>query len=177
MIGLGGLVKPPDNRDAIRGARKLLFLDVDGVLNTEHCRPRDAIHGKLLRRLGDVVHYSGCKIILSSTWRLHPQYRAKLIGRLESVGVDRLCVLDDTPQLPLKLGRWPPAESNRAAEIAQWIHDADLRPDLIWCAVDDLDVMNSPHAPLFNGHFVRTSRQSGLSEDCQAQLFHILGPR
>ena len=106
-----------------------------------------------------------------------PRYRAKLITRLESVGVDRLCVIDDTPQLPLKLGRWPPAESNRAAEIAEWLRNEHVRPDLVWCAVDDLDVMNSPHAASFHGHFVRTSRQSGLSEQCQAQLFHILGPR
>ena len=151
--------------------------NVDGVLNTEYCRPRDAIHSKLLKRLGEVVHYSGTKIILSSTWRLHPQYRMKLLSRLESVGVDRLAVLDDTPQLPLKMGRWPPAESNRAEEIAEWIRTANVRPDLIWVAVDDLDVMNSPHAPLFDGHFVRTSRESGLSAECQAQLFRILGPR
>ena len=167
----------PDNSEQIRHARKLLFLDVDGVLNTEYCRPRDAIHSKLLKRLGEVVHYSGTKIILSSTWRLHPQYRMKLLSRLESVGVDRLAVLDDTPQLPLKMGRWPPAESNRAEEIAEWIRTANVRPDLIWVAVDDLDVMNSPHGPLFDGHFVRTSRESGLSAECQAQLFRILGPR
>jgi len=176
FAGPPGMARPPTDTAAARGARKLLFLDVDGVLNTEYCRPRDAIHSKLLKRLSEVVRHTGTKIVLSSTWRLHPQYRAKLIGRLESVGVDRLCVVDDTPSLPLRLGRWPAAESHRAEEIAAWLK-GNNRADLVWCAVDDLDVTASPHAALFAGHFVRTSRESGLSEQCQAQLIRILGPR
>ncbi|KAJ8611294.1 hypothetical protein CTAYLR_004174 [Chrysophaeum taylorii] len=153
---------------------KILFLDVDGVLNTEFCRPRDAIHDKLLRRLGEVITFTGAKIVLSSTWRLHPDYRRKLLFELRAIGVDDSCVVDDTPQLPLKLGAWPPAEAQRAAEIAEWLRQTRLKP-ATWVAVDDLDLMQSEFASLFAGHFVRTSKESGLSEaDCQ-RLCDILG--
>lgn len=75
-------------------------LQVDGVLNTDFCVPRDAIHPKLLKRLADVVQHTGAEIVLSSTWRLHPVYRQKLINELKVVGVD--CTIDNTPSLPLK---------------------------------------------------------------------------
>jgi len=153
-------------------ARKVLFLDVDGVLNTETMRQRDAIHATLLKRLGHVLNYSGAAVVLSSTWRLHPAYRSKLLEALASVGVHG--VVDDTPQLPLKLGPWPPAEHQRASEIAQWLSGAPALDT--WAAVDDLDLTQSAYAHLFHGHFVRTSKECGLSEACSAALCDVLGP-
>jgi len=153
---------------------KVLFLDVDGVLNTESMRPRDAIHVKLLKRLSQVIAFSGARLVLSSTWRLHPAYRAKLLEALVSVGIDADVVIDDTPQLPLKLGPWPPAENQRAAEIVEWL--AKHKP-AAWAAVDDLDLTQSDHASHFKGHFVRTSKESGLSEACSCALCDILGVR
>ena len=88
-------------------------------------------------------------------------------------------MLDDTPRLPLGAGGagWPPAEANRAAEIAAWLESAPLRADCRWCVVDDLDVLQSPHAALFRGRFVRTTRVSGLTESCKEQICRILGRR
>mmetsp|Transcript_8414 Transcript_8414/g.26184 ORF Transcript_8414/g.26184 Transcript_8414/m.26184 type:complete len:222 (-) Transcript_8414:571-1236(-) len=153
---------------------KILFLDVDGVLNTEFCRPRDAIHLKLVQRLSEVIAFSGAKLVLSSTWRLHPVYRQRLLRELTNAGIDESCVIDDTPSLPLKLGPWPPAEAQRAAEIFEWLQRAHPTPS-VWAAVDDLDLTQSPHADVFSGHFVRTSKESGLSEACSSELCFILG--
>ena len=43
--------------------------------------------------------------------------------------------------------------------------------------IDDLDVTNSPHASFFHGHFVHTTRQKGLTQDCADAIMRILGPR
>ena len=136
-------------------------------------RPRDAVHPKLLKRLSNVLHYTGARLVLSSTWRLHPAYRSKLLDALGSVGIDSALVIDDTPQLPLKLGPWPPAEHQRAAEIVEWL--STQKKPIIWAAVDDLDLTQSAHAGFFHGHFVRTSKESGLSEACADALSSILG--
>jgi len=158
------------------------------VLNTEFCRPRDAIHLKLVQRLSEVrrrpgsdararrqvIAFSGAKLVLSSTWRLHPVYRQRLLRELTNAGIDESCVIDDTPSLPLKLGPWPPAEAQRAAEIFEWLQRAHPTPS-VWAAVDDLDLTQSPHADVFSGHFVRTSKESGLSEACSSELCFILG--
>ena len=168
----------PDPRNYVASARKIIFLDVDGVLNTDSCRPRDAIKSSLVERLAQAVLRTGSRIVLSSTWRLHVKYRNKLLKRLESVGVDRCLIIDDTPQLPFDLRcGWPVAEHNRACEIAAWMASARTHPDLKWVAIDDLDVTNSPHASFFHGHFVHTTRQKGLTQDCADAIMRILGPR
>ena len=168
----------PDPRNYVASARKIIFLDVDGVLNTDSCRPRDAIKSSLVERLAQAVLRTGSRIVLSSTWRLHVKYRNKLVKRLESAGVDRCLIIDDTPQLPFDLRcGWPVAEHNRACEIAAWMASARTHPDLKWVAIDDLDVTNSPHASFFHGHFVHTTRQKGLTQDCADAIMRILGPR
>ena len=89
-----------------------------------------------------------------------------------------LTVVDATPQLPFDLRcGWPVAEHNRACEIAAWMASARTHPDLKWVAIDDLDVTNSPHASFFHGHFVHTTRQKGLTQDCADAIMRILGPR
>ena len=168
----------PDPRNYVASARKIIFLDVDGVLHTDSCRPRAAIKSSLVERLAQAVLRTGSRIVLSSTWRLHVKYRNKRLKRLESVGVDRCLIIDDTPQLPFDLRcGWPVAEHNRACEIAAWMGSARTHPDLKWVAIDDLDVTNSPHASFFHGHFVHTTRQKGLTQDCADAIMRILGPR
>lgn len=48
---------------------KLLFLDVDGVLNTTRSKSLYSLSKPLLRRLEGIVRDTNCRIILSSTWR------------------------------------------------------------------------------------------------------------
>jgi hypothetical protein len=49
------------------GSDRLLFLDVDGVLNGQ----TNGIEPELVARLNRIVEMSGCKVVVSSTWRLH----------------------------------------------------------------------------------------------------------
>jgi hypothetical protein len=52
---------------------KVIFLDIDGVLNSEHCFKKDSkryrIHPKYMRNLRRIVKKTGAKIVLTSVMR------------------------------------------------------------------------------------------------------------
>ena len=58
---------------------KILFLDVDGVLNNDralgraarHNLPTFALDRHCLGLLKDIVHATGARIVVSSTWRVN----------------------------------------------------------------------------------------------------------
>lgn len=61
---------------------RVLFLDIDGVLNSEKYARSLAKGGMLgidpeaVRILDEILEATGAKIVLSSTWRLYPDLRA-----------------------------------------------------------------------------------------------------
>lgn len=57
---------------------KILFLDVDGVLNGEHYG-YGGVDDSLLFLLKTIIDETGCKIVLSTTWRLNQSARATLL--------------------------------------------------------------------------------------------------
>lgn len=61
---------------------KVLFLDIDGVLNRrgtkERCGHFLGVDRQLARRLTDFLRGTTISIVLSSTWRLHPDMHAHL---------------------------------------------------------------------------------------------------
>jgi hypothetical protein len=132
---------------------KILFLDIDGVINSY--RTAHAMDGfpfdttpeslikfdltaiKLIQRIcedGDI------KIVLSSTWRIHGDYK--------QIGEDlRLPIIDATP---IKLS------SNRGEEIQMWL---DVHPEVIqYIIVDD----DSDMLPKQQKRFVKTTMADGL---------------
>lgn len=50
------------------GPRKVIFLDIDGVLNADNGGPK--IEERFVKRLAHIVKKTGAEIILSSSWRL-----------------------------------------------------------------------------------------------------------
>lgn len=122
---------------------RIIFLDIDGVLNTPgtSCdavtwRPEP---GELLRipiepacmtRLNRLVRESGAKIVISSSWRLFARFEdlAPALARYGLVGD----VIGETPDLindPVWLDRWRMREGapfeyerlERGMEISEWL--------------------------------------------------------
>lgn len=60
---------------------KLLFLDVDGVLNSHKTGGLYALKRPCLKRLEKIVKETGCEIVLSSTWR-KDEYALKRLKRV-----------------------------------------------------------------------------------------------
>ena len=90
---------------------KVIFLDIDGVLNCEETpNPRKfpyVVDKKLLARLKKLLERTGAKIVLASSWRLDP------IGLLAAKhwGVPFIDVCPDRPNSP------------RCKEIKSWLSD------------------------------------------------------
>jgi Swiss Army Knife RNA repair-like protein len=122
---------------------KVIFLDIDGVLNCEKTRnPRKfpfVVDKKLLARLKKLVAETGAKVVLSTSWRLDP------IGRLAAkhFGVP---FYDICPNMP---------RSSRSKEILAWLKK---HPNVTRYAVIDDDDDDLDGLPLF-----QPSPQSGLT--------------
>jgi hypothetical protein len=113
---------------------KVIFLDIDGVLNCKKTpNPRKfpyVVDRKLLRRLKRLLDRTGAKVVLSSTWRYDP---AGLFSA-RHWGVPFIDVTPDMPKRP------------RRSEILAWLraHPRGTRYAIIDDEDDGLDTL-----PLF----------------------------
>jgi CheY-like chemotaxis protein len=146
---------------------KVLFLDVDGVLNSgdwyRSARPQPSgieialldLDPAAVARLLTVLELTGAEVVLSSTWRLVPQYITML--RESGIPVDGM-----TPRMD---------GAARCREIAEWL---GAHPEVQTYAIidDDADAWASG-----SEKFVRTTWEHGMLDTHAAQLVKILGER
>jgi hypothetical protein len=146
---------------------KVLFLDVDGVLN--RCGMDEKTHRglnpMLLRFLGDVIEATGCKICISSTWRRLPSCRPRLFSAPDSLCED--VVVGCTPESVGRTedGIW--LATTRGTEIQAWL---DEHPEVKrFAIVDDDDDMGH-----LSPHLVLTDSYVGLTQKHVAELIRRL---
>lgn len=141
---------------------KVLFLDIDGVLNScrtavafggypmklEHLGAFDGVAVRLIQRMCDI---GGVKVVLSSAWRL--DYTAEEVAK----ALD-LPVIDRTPVFPL---------GPRGKEIQHWLDNNHWTSYAI--VDDDADMLPEQRA-----FFVKTEHEEGLSFKNYQRLCQIL---
>lgn len=160
----------------------VLFLDVDGVLNHraifQPSRQGSPLCPAAIRRLRAVVSVTGCRVVLSSTWRMLPHHVEQLhaAGGFPSPHDDWRTV-----ELPLSVRKRTSAGKSillpgvnaprRGDEIAEWLsrHSEVER----YAIVDDDDDMLPGQVPFF----VQTSFDDGLLDHHAARLVNLLGIR
>ena len=124
---------------------KVIFLDIDGVLDCEKTvTPRKfpyVVDRKLLARLNKLLDRTGAKVVLSSTWRCDP------VGLLAAKywGVPFVDTCPDKPKSP------------RSKEILFWL---SLHPRVNRFAVVDDENDGLDDLPLF-----QPSSKTGLSPE------------
>ena len=123
---------------------KVIFLDIDGVLN---CRktpnPRKfpyVIDDELLARFTQLLQQTGASVVLSSTWRYDPAgiFSAKHYG---------VPFMDITPDMP---------DEPRCKEILEWLRD---HPEVTRYVVIDDEDDELDKLPLF-----QPSSRTGLTQ-------------
>lgn len=139
---------------------KVVFLDIDGVLNNFaliRANGFDYIDEAMVRMLGSLVGQTGASVVLSSFWRLDPKDRA-LVDR--ALGVAGMAVVDRTPSIP----------GDRAAEISQWLRS---KPEVRRFAILDDD--EGAGAGLEHSFF-QTDPDVGITHDIvRRAVLHLNG--
>lgn len=139
---------------------KVLFLDIDGVVNKQenynpaikdNLYPIDSYCAFLV---GRIQLQTGCEVVLSSSWRYHPESRQNVSERV--VGL-----FDVTPT------HMPP-DSTRGDEINAWLF---VHPEVTKYAIldDDMDFYVD-QAP----NFFKTTFEDGLTDEiAEAVIKHL----
>lgn len=138
---------------------KILFLDVDGVLNSLKTGGRYALKRPCLRRLENIVKDTKCKIVLSSTWR-KDEYALKRLKRvLKYRGIE---IYSTTPILE---------KGFRGLEIQAWLVSNPNPDGYTFAIVDDDSDMLEHQLP----HFFQTDPEYGMTDIIAYRIAYHLG--
>ena len=169
--------------------KKVIFLDIDGVLNSNRTLYEDiSLEDDLISNLKELVDKTGAKIILSSSWRLSTEAIATLMDKLDKFGLvisgmtydgvdldwlekyefditekylDTKFDFDENKQIKIT--------HDRGAEIFKWLHDHDD------CAYVILDDEIEDIKPYFSESvIVKTSYKTGLTKEDIKKAIQIL---
>ncbi len=164
---------------------KILFLDIDGVLNTErqhdHCvekgiAPVDgfgyAFDPVAVANLKKIVDETGADIVISSSWKFWGlSTMQKLWARRDLPGQ----VIDITPNtvsdellLSVDLSSME-LPAGKGSEIKEWLSD-NGNPVSRYAILDDVPDM----LPEQQSHFVQTDPRVGITEDDADKVISIL---
>ncbi len=148
---------------------KVIFLDIDGVLNGNLFVPKDDKFGVLigntrLNLIKQIIDATDAKIVLSSSWKEHWEKNEKEcddVGREinEIFSTIGLSIFDKTPEY----------HNDRKQEIIVWLRD---HPEVSKFVVID----DNPFAEdILRNHFVLTSHlRYGVDEDDAHNAISIL---
>ena len=158
--------------------KKVIFLDIDGVLNTSYTKYRDEVLDDFrLDYLAKIVNKTRAKIVLTSTWRYNLSKRffsfkaynnstKKLIELLKERGLKISALLPDTPN------------NRRAEDISEFIKKHKVTHFVI---LDD-ELFNYDSLKL-SEHLLRTSfyedneLDAGLTQRMIRQAVQILNKK
>jgi hypothetical protein len=142
---------------------RVIFLDVDGVLNSKATRATEnkaklsggtsGIAPSLLAHLQEIVKQTGAYVVVSSTWREVPEKLAELTKALADC---KIRIIGNTPTLEAQ------GMGDRVDEIRKWLSDNVMMMVEKWIVLDDLDLMKM-NSKLSADHFVHTSDDIGLT--------------
>jgi hypothetical protein len=154
---------------------KVIFLDIDGVLNSydwrlknkEKSREIKCLDDSAIEVLAEIVKSSGAKIVLSSSWRTKDPddvYMQILVSKFEKFG---LSIFGMTGHCRKKL--------RRGWEIRQWLKDNKKTYNILSFVViddDSDDIVN--HKKTLRPYYVKTSFKDGLRERHIDKILHVL---
>ena len=136
---------------------KVIFLDVDGVLNSA----KDGFSHHLesehhLQLLDEIVKKSGAEIVLSSSWRKIPSLRSVLEKKLSNYGIT---IYGETESIP----------GTRGTEIKDWLDHCQKPIQEFVILDDDSDMDEYTETKL-----VKTSYMEGLQPEHVTRALEIL---
>lgn len=138
--------------------KKLVFLDVDGVLNDlTVLSTREELGDDHLINLKALVAATGCELVLSSTWRIFEEHKAIL--RIKFTEHNIPLWISETPIFTSKFEIIP-----RRNEIIQWLID-NVNGETKVVVIDDENDADITNHNIINvkDKFVHTCMNNGLT--------------
>lgn len=132
-------------RDKVISTVKIIFLDIDGVLNTHKSVGRlgfDFIDHILVALVARIIEETQAKIVLSSTWRIDEKDRTTVANALAEYGLE---IHDLTPVM---------YQEQRRVEIQAWLDQNH---------VERFAILDDDPAAEIQGNFFRTNENLGLT--------------
>lgn len=145
---------------------KVIFLDIDGVMNSSTTMTGSEkmweIHSVLVERLNRIIERTGAKLVLSSTWRLDPDWREVM----KKAGIAEV-FLGITPRMPHPPG-FGAEFMERGKEIEEWL---SINPYGVkkYCIIDD----DSDMLP-YQKQFKTSHLKGGLTEEITEDIINYL---
>jgi len=138
---------------------KVIFLDVDGVLNSVEDRFSWEIEtDKHMEYLKNIIDKTGAAIVVSSSWRILPSMMSRLRSRLKDFGMD---VYSKTPEIHTR-------DRHRGDEIRKWLQE---NPGVKKFAILDDE---SDMREFVNTNFFKTDMEIGLTKDIADEVIKFL---
>ena len=149
---------------------KILFLDFDGVLNTEHYqgllqyqgKPWQDEYGaffdpKAVKQLKRIIDATDADIVVESSWKYLGLDAMKELWKVRNLPGT---IIDITPSL---LGK------NKGVEIASWLSKY-AKQDIRYVIIDDEYVILDSQLP----HFILTNPYEGITEEQASRAISML---
>ena len=132
---------------------KVLFLDIDGVVclhkDKDWDNEEEIFDAACCRKLQEIVSATGCKLVLSSSWRLFPESIRSMFRQLKPYGITRENFLGRTP-----------LRGERGDEIMAYLKK---RPQIeTFVALDDEPFYSSAFP---QDRLILTKPESGITEN------------
>ena len=166
---------------------KIVFLDFDGVLNTEFHQRQLQYDGKIwqdkhgacfdpktVKQLQTIVDMTHVDIVIESSWKYlgveairemwqDRQLPGRVIDITPSGISDRMLLSTDLEQIS------PSVLHCKGAEIASWLYENNMQ-DAPYAIIDDEYVILESQLP----HFILTNPYDGLTEELAMRAINIL---
>lgn len=157
---------------------KVIFLDIDGVLNMMHINMGkdeygDIFHDHFVNNLRYIIDQTDVKIVISSTWKMSGLTIMKELWEFRNLPGEIIDVTTDCPQIQ-GVEFYDLVE--RGHEIQEWLDNNEVDNYVI---IDDVpDMLKSQE-----DHFVKTSNNHshsdhihglGLTIECSEKVINIL---
>lgn len=145
---------------------KIIFLDVDGVLNNSEWAKRmidegvrvyaeDMLEDRAILLLKQIIDATGADVVVSSTWRDDPKAMEHLLVQLAAYDI-------------WPIGSTPRTNLRRGDDISQWLERYDGYIESYVILDDDSDMT------VHMDHLVKTSFEHGLRHEHVERAIEIL---
>ena len=144
---------------------KVIFLDFDGVINSDKDQSTDYFDKRLIQKINTIIVKTKAKIVVSSDWRASRSIK-ELQALLEMYGfIGQVIGKTSVTQISGGWMTFPDYAEIRTQEINKMVEE--LNPEK-WIIIDDMDL------PSGSDNFINTNPICGITDEEVTEAINLL---